>query len=156
MFRFRRPRALLIACLLVATACGGAARDESGAIIEAGTENVFALKIGDCFDDPDEFGEITSVAAVPCTAAHDNEVFYTFDLPDGSFPGDEAIDEAAFRECVASFETYVGVAYESSILDVTYLSPTDASWDTGDREIACLLYHIDLEKLTGSMRASGV
>lgn len=149
-----RLRSLLTVCLLVLAACGGAQRDEAGSIIEAGSEDVFALQVGDCFDDPSEFGEIASVDAVPCAQPHDNEIYHMFDLPDGVFPGDVAIDEAAFDRCLPAFESYVGTTYESSSLDISYLSPTLDSWDAGDREIACLLYDLNLQKLTGSMEGS--
>lgn len=151
-----RLRALVIAGALILAACGGAARDDSGAIVEAGTEDVFALKVGDCFNDPDSFGEIESVEAVPCSEPHDNEVFHTFDLPDGAFPGADAIDEAAFGGCLPAFEQYVDVSYQESSLDISYLSPTAESWDRGDREIACLLYDLNLEKLTGSMKGARI
>ncbi len=151
-----RLRALFIVCLFAITACGGAQRDEAGSIIEAGSEDVFALQVGDCFDDPSEFGEIASVDALPCAEPHDNEIYHTFDLPDGDFPGDAAIDEAAFGQCLPAFETYVGTAWESSSLDISYLSPTLDSWKSGDREIACLLYDVNLAKLTGSMEGAEI
>ncbi len=151
-----RLRAIVIAGALILAACGGAERDSSGAIVEAGTEDVFALEVGDCFDDPDEFGEIASVDVVPCSEPHDNEIFHTFDLPDGALPDTDAIDEAAFAGCLPAFEQYVGASYQESSLDISYLSPTAESWDRGDREIACLLYDLNLEKLTGSMRGAGI
>lgn len=151
-----RLRSIFVVCLLALAACGGAQRDDAGAIIEAGSEDVFALQVGDCFDDPAEFGEIANVDAVPCAQPHDNEIYHTFDLPDGDFPGDTAIDDAAFSNCLPAFESYVGTTYESSSLDISYLSPTLDSWDAGDREIACLLYDLNLEKLTGSMEGAEV
>ena len=50
----------------------------------------------------------------------------------------------------------VGKIYEESILGIWTLTPTPDSWEAGDREIVCYLYDIELRKLTGSMRGSGV
>ena len=148
---------LLTLFALILTACGSAQRDSSGEIVEAGTEDVFSLRVGDCFDDDlGAEGEIFSVAAVPCDEPHDNEIFYAFDLPAGDYPGDVRIDEAAFAECTTSFETYVGIEYAASELAVTYLSPTPDSWDAGDREIACLLYDATLAKITGTMNGARI
>ena len=156
MTRYIRTLIPLLALVVLSTACNSAARDESGQIVEAGSEDVFALKVGDCFDDPENFGEVSSVAAVPCSDPHDNEIYYTFDLPGSIFPGEESIDATALDECLTAFDPYVGVAYEESRLDVSYLAPTAESWDAGDREIACMLYNLDFTKIAGSMQGAGV
>lgn len=140
--RIARPIALLAALALALTACS------SG--------NVFSLAVGTCFDDPSDFSEVSNVPEVDCAEPHDNEVYYLFDLPDGSFPGSNAVDTAADEGCFEAFQPFVGTEYVNSILWYSYLTPTSGSWDAGDREVVCFLWHGELEKLEGSMRGSGV
>ena len=132
----------LVAVALVAGACGQG--------------NVFSLEVGTCFDDPEGFGEIADVPIVECSDPHDNEVYYLFDLPDGSFPGTDAVETQAIDGCLAAFEPFVGLEYQSSILEISWLTPTSQSWDAGDREIVCFLFNLNFDKLNGSMRGSGV
>ena len=64
------------------------------------------------------------------------------------------MNAAATDLCIARFEDYVGVAYTDSPLEVFTIIPTEASWESGDREVICSLYNSDFTKLTGSMRGS--
>lgn len=133
--------ACLLATALIATSCSG---------------NVFDLGLGDCFDDPENFEEISDVPMVECSVPHHNEVYFTYDLPDGSFPGLQAIEEAADSDCYERFEGFVGRDYASSELDYGYLYPTSDTWSEGDREIVCLVYHVSNDKVTGSQRNAGI
>lgn len=143
----------LAAFLLVG--CGDAGRDEAGAIDTAGDVSVFSLRVGDCYDDHDE-GEVTDVAGVPCDAPHDNEVIALFDLPEGPWPGEEEVRALGRAGCLERFEAAIGAAYEASELEVYPLTPTAATWnEQDDREIVCSAYHMEFEKLTGSVLASG-
>ena len=122
-----------------------------------GQGNVFSLEVGTCFDDEDSgSGEVSDVPIVDCSDPHDNEVYYLFDMPDGDFPGSNAIEEQAIDGCLASFDSYVGRSYETSVLDIAWITPTEPSWDGGDREIVCILYDLTLAKLMRSMQGSGV
>ncbi len=116
--------------------------------------DVFTLEVGTCFDDTDET-EVSSVPEVDCSEAHDNEVFAVFDYTESeTFPGSSAMNDAAQELCVAEFEAYVGLSYQESALEVFPITPTQGSWDNGDREIICALYNLDLSKLTASMEGS--
>jgi len=132
---------MLLAGALILAACSG---------------NVFDLEVGQCFDEPDSLDEVSNVEIVDCTEAHDNEVYHLFDLPDGDFPGDIAVGEAAVEGCLGTFEGYVGLDYESSALDIRYLIPTADSWSDGDQEVVCYLVDLNGAQLTGSMKGSGV
>jgi hypothetical protein len=116
--------------------------------------SVFSLDVGDCFDLPSSV-EVSDVDKVDCSEPHDHEVYRLFDVPNGSYPGDALLDESASDGCFDSFSSYVGRGYPSSSLDVTWLRPTSESWDQGDREIVCILYDFDYDKLVGSMEGSG-
>ena len=139
-------------------------RDESGSIVGGGEIGVFAMRTGDCFDDPQEIidagsatAEFQDVAGVPCSEPHDNEVYAVFDVSFDRFPGEGAMSDVATDECLERFENFVGRSYEESILDVFPIYPTDDSWSRlNDREVVCAVYHIDGDKLTGSKRGSGI
>ena len=119
--------------------------------------NVFDLELGDCFDDGDlgeGATEVDNVPIVDCEEPHDNEVFATFDMTEADYPGDAATQEIAFEGCVDRFDAFVGLAYEDSALGVTYLYPTQQTWDDGDREIVCAVYRLDGVQVTGTLEGS--
>lgn len=121
-------------------------------------QSVFELAVGTCFDDPESAEEIQSVGAVPCEGPHDNEVFALVDHPagpDDPYPGREALTEFADEQCRGqAFNDYVGSEYQFSRYFVSQLTPTDGSWEQGDREIVCLLFD-PAEPLVGSAQGAG-
>lgn len=130
-------------------------RDESGAIVEAGGLGAFAMQVGDCFDDPEGNEElVTSVSAMPCTELHDNEVYAVYDTSFTQWPGQDAMYEDSWWGCHGRFASYVGTEWESSTLDLAVMTPSDGSWQEGDREVVCFLYDAQLRKLGSSMRGS--
>ncbi|MDI2099439.1 septum formation family protein [Ruicaihuangia caeni] len=108
-------------------------------VTESGDADVFALQVGDCFNDTTS-ESIAHVPAVPCSESHDNEVFHIFDMEDGEYPGDEAIMMAAFEQCVPPFEEFVGMSYEESVLDVFPITPSGETWAADDREVVCAIW----------------
>ncbi len=137
-------------------AYNSADRDASGAIVDAGSIDVFDLKVGDCFDDANA-DEISTLPAVPCAEPHDNEAYAAFNVSLASYPGEEQMWEMATEECLARFEGFVGREYETSKLDIFTLYPTSESWaQNGDREVVCAVYNMNYDKLTGSVRGRGL
>lgn len=144
--RYPKPGRLIPAIALVLAACGG---------------NVFDLAVGDCFDDGDiavgpGVEEIGDVPLVDCSEPHDNEVYATVTVEGDSFPGDQQISDHADQVCHAAFEGFVGLDYQSSVLDFGWLVPTADSWGAGDRLVACFIYRLDLEKVSGTLEGSGI
>ena len=137
----KRLALLLISLALTATAC---------------SSNVFALEVGNCFDDPDAFDQVSNVELVGCTEAHDNEVYHVFDMTDADFPGVEAANTAAEVGCLGAFEPYVGRDFDSSSLGLGYLTPSEESWEQDDREIVCFAYDFNNAKLNASVKSSGL
>ena len=112
---------------------------------------------GICFDDEDIVQPIVGEQRVfirSCETEHDNEVFSLFDLDLDAFPGSEKIQDVSVAECLLYFKNYVGKDYVESIVDITTLSPTVESWDSGDREVACLAYDMNKNKLNVSVKNS--
>ena len=129
--------------LLAVTACGD---DDT---------SVFELSVGDCFnDDPAAGDSVSEVPTVDCSTPHDNEIYFQFSMTDAAFPGQEATRNSSAERCISEFEGFVGLSYAESNLDIFPITPTAASWEQGDRVVYCVLYALDLSKLTGSMRGA--
>lgn len=136
------------------TTVDDASRDDSGEIVGGGDLEVTKMQPGDCFNDPENLEEsVTHVAAVPCSEAHDNEVFAVSSIGStlgDQFPGIDVLDKYTYESCIGPFETYTGEVYTQSSLEVYAFFPTEDSWDGGDRSFACVLFALDFSRLTGS------
>jgi hypothetical protein len=129
----------------------GPAMDDGPETVAGQDVSAFSIKSGDCFQDVD--GEtVTELTVVPCTQAHDNETFKTFDVSMGSY-NEAGIEAESESTCVGAFESYVGLDYDSSKFTVAWMTPTLGSWAGGDREVICILY--DSVPMTGSAKGSG-
>ncbi len=122
--------------------------------------NVFSLEEGSCFQDPATL-EVSEVETVDCEEPHFAEVFHSEDIDSegDDFPGDAVISQQVSETCQGSaFEEFTGVPYEQdSVFDVFALSPTEETWDAGDREITCSVVSLTPgEQLTGSGEGEGV
>lgn len=102
------------------------------------SSQLMTLTVGECLDDVAS-GVLTTDNLVDCDLPHTYEVFGDFTVPDGAFPGDDAITASAEEQCNAAFEAYIGVSYNDSTLNYSYVSPTSDTWAQGDREISCLV-----------------
>ena len=115
-------------------------------------DDVFSIKVGDCLNDGDASGEVSTVPIVQCSEPHDSEAYDAGNLDDGDFPGQDAIDQAAEVLCGPSFTTFIGLDYGASVYDYSYYFPTEQSWAAGDREVLCAAYADDLSKITGTLK----
>ncbi|KRA22988.1 hypothetical protein ASD65_00030 [Microbacterium sp. Root61] len=126
---------------------------ETGEVTEeAGNADVFAVQVGDCLNTAGiDTEEVSSLPIVPCTEPHDDEVYFSYQVADGAFPGEEALIADAQEACAVEFTTFVGLAYEESALDLWPMYPTEGSWDSGDREVLCIAWDPSGAKLTGTL-----
>lgn len=140
-------------------------RGDDGNIVDAGDLDVFSLRIGDCFnygvipEADEEAEEVEEVEAIPCSEPHWYETYalVTVDPSIETYPGQDEMFEIADEECLNRFENYVGRSFEESLLTYFKLVPTPESWSrANDRLLQCHLGHMEGEKLTGSMRGSGI
>ena len=100
--------------------------------------NVFDLEVGDCLTEVQAIEEeILSVETVPCSEPHSEEIYAVVTLPEGDFPGDEAIVTQAEDVCVGEFEGFVGLSYAESVLEFNYAWPLEEGWDAGERGVVC-------------------
>ena len=132
-------------------------RDNNGAIVGEGSVDAFNVRVGDCFNDVNDYSEeISSVPGVPCAEPHDNEAFAVFDVSIESYPEGDAMGNLAYESCLERFENWVGRDYQSSSLEITTLYPSSASWQRDDREVVCAVFDMNENKLVGSTAGSGL
>ena len=138
---------------LVVAGCDG------GKVDKAAASSLFHLQTGECFHSSagtaGKTVRVKDISPVPCTDAHDGEVFAVFSHPAArgvAYPGDEAVADFAAAECLQRFPAYTGATYDDSDLEVASVRPDHESWaDKNDREVGCVLYKKD-STLTGSRR----
>ena len=166
----RRPLLLVVSAValaLTASGCGAildeitgpseAQRDEPGGeVTEASDADVFSVQVGDCIVSSrlDDAAEIESVPVVPCAEPHDLEIYAETELPEGDYPGEEAITASAEEFCAGEFEPFVGLAYEESAHEYWYFTPLEDGWNTqGDRVVQCVL-DTNGTDVTGSLQGT--
>jgi hypothetical protein len=111
------------------------------------------LSVGDCLNDADLSGIVTSVPVVPCSEPHDSEAYAEFELDEGPFPGSEEIDAKGNAGCVERFTEFVGIAFNESDLEYSFYLPTESSWPQGDRRILCEVYD-PKKQTTGTLKGA--
>ena len=132
-----------------------ARRDDAGLLESAGNVSVDELREGDCFNSTEET-EISDVDGVPCTEAHQYEVFaIATHEGDGTFPPDTELEAIFVEVCEPEFEPYVGAPYATSEIFGQMISPSEESWGSGDRSFICLLADPEDDALTESLAGAG-
>jgi hypothetical protein len=126
-------------------------RDDKGNLTSQGKVDVDDLKSGDCVVENLAEGEFTRVEVAPCAKPHFFEAYATFKLAEGDFPGDEKVDQLAGDGCYERFADFVGVSYDDSELEMTYMTPLEDTWSI-DRGVACLITEESATK--GSLTAA--
>jgi hypothetical protein len=133
---------VLFVILVAVGSMGSATRSSSsgGGITHSGTLSVFSLAVGDCFNNPPGATSLTTVTAIPCTQAHNAQIYAKFDVSGSivNYPGTSALTRMATSGCNAR----VGVLDKSKITNsmmIRFLYPLDNSWLDGNRTIACMI-----------------
>ena len=118
------------------------AADEEDDTEQSGGEqsDVFDVEVGNCIGDFQADEEVSNVDVVPCEEPHDQEIYAIFEVPDGEFPGEDSFEAQVQEDCIPEFETFIGMAWQESALDIKWLQPTEESWGEGDRELVCTVY----------------
>lgn len=100
---------------------------------------------------------VFGVDVVDCSEPHTSELMATFDYPSDAgpndYPGLELVSAYARDQCIDRFASYVGLSFDQSALDLTYIYPQDGNWSLGDRSIQCIVHPLAGEETsTGSFR----
>jgi hypothetical protein len=111
---------------------------------------VFGLRPGECINSA---ANALNVTVMSCAAPHDAEVFATFSLPGGAWPGDSSVQLDASDGCVNRFDSYLNPQLASADLTQEYVYPNQAAWQAGERTVVCEVRAAS-GQLTGSVRAT--
>jgi len=111
---------------------------------------VFALRAGECINSA---ANALNVTVRSCATAHDAEVFATFSLPAGAWPGASLVQLDASDGCVNRFDSYVNPLLASADLTQEYIYPDQSAWQAGERTVICEVRAAS-GQLTGSVRAT--
>ncbi|PZF82674.1 DUF4190 domain-containing protein [Jiangella anatolica] len=127
-------------------------RDEDGAIVEEGDVSTLDLRVGDCVTglrDTEDETSMATVPALPCDQPHEGEVYATFDLDEGEYPGEAVLFATIEERCLEELETFSQQAWDDPNISVFYLYPEERSWSY-DRGAVCIAYALE-GTLTGSL-----
>jgi hypothetical protein len=128
---------------------------QTGEIVGGGTTDVFTLAVGDCLNDESTSEEVYEVPTVLCTDPHQYEVYGELILEGDEWPGDEVLYQQAEEGCYSQFKPFTGIAYEDSVLDFNYYTPTRGSWEgAGDRFVTCVIFNSGMT--TGSLAGTSL
>lgn len=148
-------------------ASGEPAEPEGPPAVIGAPLNPFDLRAGQCYNEGSWFDDererrIELTATVGCEQPHQREVFFEaeFPAPNGApFPGDVAMDEWSTELCYTAFSDFVGLDYELSRYEIGFIHPTEATFEHEvgrHRRVACVLFDLSGDELTGSAQNSGL
>jgi len=95
------------------------------------------MKVGDCISDIPTDARVLTLPTIECAQPHGGEVYAVLNMPDGDYPGTEAIDEWQNR-CPEELATYSPEAMLDDTVGVYVLYPTEETWEAGDRAVTCI------------------
>lgn len=110
---------------------------------------VFGLRPGQCVDSSRNG---LSPTVVSCATPHDAEVFASFRLPGGPWPGAAAVQQDAGNGCASRLSGYLNPAFATVNLTQEYVFPDRAAWRAGERTVVCEV-RAHSGQLAGSVRA---
>jgi hypothetical protein len=118
---------------------------------------------GDCLELVDGTdGEAGSLAQVPCEEPHAGEVVLAaagFFAEDPQLPTEDRLQSIADTACEDAMITYSGQPSTEAGVRMSFLYPTQETWDDGDRSLTCIAVVVDpatgdIGETTGSFAAA--
>lgn len=144
---------LLTAGLVYAFDAGASSGSAASSHQDSTEVDVGDLRSTQCIDLPSYVPQSQDwLDVVVCSVPHNAEVYEVGDLPDGTYPGDNAVSDAVDKLCDVALVTFSGSP--NSRLDVYEILPTRDTWDVQDRGYACIAVDNDHDD-TGSMANTG-
>lgn len=108
------------------------------------------IEVGQCFDADLTKRTLLVAKVADCTAAHGGETYAKVTADLSGLANNEQ-ELTATQECGSSFETFVGIPYDESELDIFYVVLGERN--VADGNIVCML-GLPGQRLTGSMRGT--
>jgi Septum formation len=112
---------------------------------------VFGLRPGQCVNSGSDALKFTVLS---CARPHDAEVYASFTLPAGPWPGGPAVRVDAGDGCASRLDSYIDPQLATASLTQEYVYPNQAAWQAGERTVVCEVSAVN-GRLTGSVRAQG-
>jgi Septum formation len=92
---------------------------------------------------------------VNCSAEHEEEVMLRGTLAGSDeWPGDAAIDDAAWEKCTSAFASYVGLRIDESRLDFNFVTPDKDGWTDSKPTLICLVVDPSQDQITRALRGA--
>lgn len=121
------------------------------------------LDEGDCFNfyvwrDASEFVQ-QATTTVSCSTPHDREAYFRTEFPGGEnarYPIDDELEQWADVTCLEEFESYIGLDYVLSVLEIGAVVPTFEEWGDGERAVICYVFPDQGGRLLDSVRNSRI
>lgn len=132
----------VVGLVIAFIAADRAERDATGQIAEEGWVETTSLQVGDCLNDLDDSSAVATLPALPCSDPHEGEVFGSFDLSEGAYPGEATVLQEADLRCGDLLREYSTTAFDDSAIGLSYLYPTERSWPS-DRKVVCIAVSLD-------------
>ena len=128
------------------------------------TVNPATIDAGECFneylfrDASDFVQQITTI--VGCEGPHDREAYFRAEFPGGetaAYPLENELERWADLTCLDEFESFVGLEYVLSSLEIGTVVPTFDGWtDDGDRAVVCYVFPDGGGRLLASVEDSSI
>ncbi len=144
----------LAAATLLLAGCSSTPAAKPVNVVEGLTIATGGLTVGQCLTEEAATGAVGLAQATDCAKPHFGEVMSAGKISlKGDVFNDPKIAELANNFCITSFETFDGVRYDKSKLQMFPLVPTEKSWNGGDRIVTCIVYD-ETTLTTGSLKGS--
>jgi hypothetical protein len=119
--------------------------------------SVFALQVGDCFDNPSQAQAalgVNDVTAMPCTQAHNAQVFAQYRLKGSSvdYPGSSTVLHEVTKGCNSRVSGALNSAAITKQMTLHFLFPQLSGWMQGQRKVVCFVQN-PKSNLTSSLLA---
>jgi hypothetical protein len=105
--------------------------------------NLLALRTGACFEDPAQGapigGSAASVTALPCTLAHNAQIFARFPAQGLTYPGRTALLLQGRQHCGSALTADLDGSTLPPGASVIAVVPSPARWSAGLRTISCVV-----------------
>ncbi len=99
--------------------------------------------------------QVDSVTTTECTEEHTGEIYSITAIDRQALPSRDEMDDLSSTPATTPRGLRRSTPEETS-LDYTAFSPTKATWAAGDRDIICIAVPTGDDKLTQSVRNSGM
>jgi hypothetical protein len=134
---------ILVGCLAVVTGITiGVVEANNG---PSGKSLTFSqLRTGDCLADVNFANQLPyTFLKVPCRDQHVGQVFFwsaAFWPRSDGWPGNGAVSRQTNAGCANGFAAYDGISDNKTIYDSLWSTPSESSWQAGQRSLTCIAY----------------